>query len=661
MSSLIGLLVVLGCLLINPCPVIAVKSSPVSVMEEVVVTASRIEEKEKELTVNVTIIDEEEIKNSSAKDLGELLAEKGIGHIHKYPGSLTSVGIRGFRTETHGNDLQGYVLVLVDGRRAGTGNVAKILTKNIERIEIIRGPASVQYGSAAVGGVINIITKRGKGKPSVFVEGLLGSYGFEQGTVGFQGKYQSLDFSGSFTREKMDDYDTADGEEYHNTGYNGKKNASLNLGVEFLKSHRLGLIYRNFYGDEVGSPGYLSANDLDDYTNEKNRSLDFSYDGVLHELGLSWKLRHFRGKDVDKWVDPTGSDPSGRDNGIPSKRTTTQEGVQAQLSFERGIGTITGGYDWVNYEIETSWDPQESEYDNPAYFLLAKLRLLDKRLILSGGLRYDLYEVEVKGGQGRDEDDTKLSPRVGLSFLATEFLKLRVNYGEAFKMPTADQLAADYVVWGTRYVGNPDLDPEKSRTYEIGADLGYKTLRFGLTYFHTKLKDKIQRTTTPGGDRTWENVGKATVSGIEGRFSVDLGEVFDWPLEVRPYVSLVYLTKYQDEETNQDLLYTSDTHLSYGLTLSDPEAGLNANLNLAYVGDQKIEDWESGLWPTPVINKSGFTVANLTIEKQLLDFEKLGKLTLKGEVENLFNKDYEYVKGYPMPGRSFFLGLRYDF
>ena len=97
------------------------KEKAVTALEEVVVTATRIEEQKKEITSNVTVIDEEEIKSSSAKDLGDLLAEQGIGHIQKYPGALTSFGIRSFRTEALGNDLEGYVLVLINGRRAGTG------------------------------------------------------------------------------------------------------------------------------------------------------------------------------------------------------------------------------------------------------------------------------------------------------------------------------------------------------------------------------------------------------------------------------------------------------------------------------------------------------------------------------------------------------------
>lgn len=116
-----------------------------TVMDEVVVSESRIEETKREVTANLSIISTEAIEQSSSRDLGELLTEYGLGHIQKYPGALTSVSIRGFRTETHGNDLQGKVLILLDGRRAGTGNAVKIQTKNIERIEIVRGPGAVQY------------------------------------------------------------------------------------------------------------------------------------------------------------------------------------------------------------------------------------------------------------------------------------------------------------------------------------------------------------------------------------------------------------------------------------------------------------------------------------------------------------------------------------
>jgi vitamin B12 transporter len=627
-------------------------------MDEVVVTAGRVKEKKKELTTNITIIDEEEIKNSSATDLGDLLAEKGIGHIHKYPGASTSVGIRGFRTDATGVDLAGKVLILLNGRRSGTGNAAKIATQNIERVEIIRGPASVQYGSAAMGGVINVITKQGKEKPTAFVEGLLGSYGHKEGSVGFSGKYSAFDFSGSFTRDSGDDYDTADDAKYYNTGYDYKENGSLNLGYEFLQGNRIGVIYTYFNADHVGNPGYLSQNDLDDYNNSGNKSVDFTYDGETGNGLFSWKVRYFDGKDEDEYFDFTASNPDFWDNDIPDKVSVDYKGAQAQFSYDRKYVLLTAGFDWVNYETKDSeYDPHNTEYDNPAGFLLAKARFFDQKLIVTGGVRYDEYEVDMKGDGGKESDD-HTSPRVGVSYLLTDWLKLRANYGEAFRMPTAQQLACDMNMWAVHYVGNPNLKPEKSETYEGGLDFSYASFNAGLTYFHTDFKDKIESYTTGTGDTSYHNIGQAELEGFEGTLSYDIGSLFSWDYQVKPYVSFTWLTKYWDKEANEDLQYTSDLIISYGITVSDFD-GFSANLNLAYTGKQDITDYEGGTYAT--ITQGSFTVANLTVSKRILDFEKYGSVTLKGEIQNLFDEDYEYVQGYPMPGRVFFLGMRYDF
>jgi len=638
----------------------------VTTMEETVVTAGRVEEKKKEITSNITVIDEEELERSSATDLGDLLIQKGIGHSHKYPGGLTPVGIRGLRSETHGIDLEGYVIILLDGHRVSTGNASKIMTKNIERIEIIRGPASVQYGSAAVGGIVNVITRQGKGKPTFYVEGMLGSFGYLEKSVGFSGKINMFDFSGSFSRSKMDDYDTADnieGDRYYNTGYHREDNTSLNIGAEFLPGNRVGLIYTNYDADRFGNPDALYKNDLDDYKDSSNRSLDFTYDGKTSEGLFSWKTRYYEGKDKNKLFDPIASNPDFFDDDLPRKQTIDHEGAQAQVSFNHDYLLLTTGYDWMNYRTkDDTYSPKSTEYDNPAFFLLAKTRLIDKRLIFSGGLRYDKYEVEVKKGEGGKEDDSNLSPRFGAAYLFTDYLKIRANYGEAFRMPSADELAANYTAYGINYIGNPNLDPEQSKTYEGGTDFSYASLNISMTYFHTDFKDKIEN---DGGspNRTWLNIGKSEISGFEGELSYDIGTLFDWNFQLKPYANFVRLTKYKNKETNEDIKYTSDWDISYGMTLSDYN-GLSANLNIAYVGKQDIDDWRNSgppTWIAPVVEKGSFNVANLTISKKIVDNEKFGDLTLKAEIENLFDKDYEYADDFPMPGRSFFLGLRYDY
>ncbi len=630
-------------------------------LKEVIVTTSRVRETKREVTSNVSVITSQEIARSSAKNVGDLLAEYGVGHIQKYPGGLTSIGIRGFRTESHGNDLKGHVLILLDGRRAGTGNVSKILTKNVERIEIIRGPASVQYGSAAVGGVINIITRRGKGKPHVFVEGTYGSYDFAEGTFGGYGKVKAIDFSGTYTYSVLDDdYKTGGGDRFKNTGYDDINNFSINLGAEVYPGHRLGVIAHYYDADKIGSPGYLSQNDEDDYKDSTNKSIDFTYEGRTPKGMFSWMARYFDGTDKDKWVDPTGSDPTGWDDGEASKMKTDQKGAQAQVTLNLKQLTATVGFDWVDYDVRATWNPKKTEYENPAGFLLVKGKLLNDRLILMGGIRYDDYTVKVQEPVGRDEDDSNTSFNLGAAYLLGKYLKLRAHYGEGFVMPSADQLAADYVTWGTHYVGNPNLDPEKSKTYEGGVDFFYKAFNASLTYFYTDFSDKIVTASTPSGERTWKNLGGATIDGIEGNFSYDIGALFGWEFELKPYARFVYLFKYEDDETHEDLKYVSDWNASYGITLAGLK-GLSGNLNFAYVGKQKVDDWESGVYPVPEVTKGGFTVADLSLSYKIFEKKKYGTLILKGDVRNLFDKEYAYVKGYPMPGRTFFGSLRYEF
>lgn len=641
------------------CTGYAQQNKDIISLGEVVVTASRTKEKKKYVTANVTIINSKEIKQSSAKDLGELFAEKGIGHIHKYPGTQTSVGIRGFRTNTTGNDLNGYVLVLLNGRRAGTGNLAKILTKNVEKIEIIRGPGSVQYGSAGIGGIINIITKRGKGKPKASLSGLFGSFGYNEGTAGFSGKKGRFDWSAAITVNKMDDYRTVEGK-YHNSGYDKEQAISINAGYEFLPKNRIGIIYNYFKVDHQGMPQYFAQNDLDDYTDKRNESVDFIYEGAIPDSDLLlWKIRYFKGQDKDRWVSPAASDPNGWDIWSPyNKRSTDQQGIQAQVALNWRYGDMVAGYDWVDYDVENAvWAPQETSYTNPAYFLLSKLRLLNDTFILKGGFRFDEYSLEVKKGQGREEYDNHISPTFGIAYLITGNIKLRLNYGEGFKMPSADQMAADYVVWGTRHKGNPDLDPEKSETYEAGFDISYPYLEFSFTYFHTRFKDKIERTFSSLGYWTWENIGSAVIEGVEGYLSFDMASYLGWGFELKPYASFVHLTRYEDLTNDRDLYYVSDSHVSYGITFSGVY-GIVTNLNLSYTGEQTVQDWQRG-FPAPVIKKGGFTVANFTITKEILK-TRYGKFSLRGEIRNLFDKDYEYVKGYPMPERSFFIGMRYD-
>jgi vitamin B12 transporter len=628
-------------------------------MDEVIVTAARTAESRKDVSANVTVIDKEEIQQSASRNVGDLLAEKSIGYVKKYPGGLTSIGIRGFRTDTHGNDLQGHVLILLDGRRAGTGNVAKLLTGNVERIEIIRGSGAVQYGSAGMGGVVNVITRQGECR-STFLEAGGGSFGAHEIHAGGTLKANNFDFAGSYSRSGQDNYETGGGEAFSNTGLDAASGISANLGWSFAEKNRLGLIFTGSELDNSGSPGYFSANDLDDSTDKENYSVDLNYTGADSSNRYQWTARWFFGRDENSWLDPTGSDPSGWDDNIASANTTDQQGAQAQLTGTFGQTRLTGGVDWLDYEVENTWTPNKTSYTNPAVFLLGKTAFLDGRLVSNIGLRYDWYEVEVVEPAGRNTDADHLTPKIGLSWMVTDQLKLRAQYAQAFMMPSADQLAADFDSFGSRTVGNPDLDPETSSTYEGGMDYSHNGFKAGLTYFQTDFEDKIIKDYLEDGSKTWKNLGDASISGFEGELSHDLGMSMDWAWEVRPYLNMTLLTQYKDETTGEDLLYVSGSNFSAGLVVNDGD-GISCRLNIAYAGTQQVEDWESGDYPTPVIEFDSSTVIDLTASWRFYENDRLGAFTLRGAIDNLFDEEYAYVKGYPMPGRSFFASLRWEY
>lgn len=619
---------------------------------EIVVTSSRVSQPKKELTSNITIIGKDEISQSSAKDLSELLAEKNIGHIQKYPGSSTSVGIRGFRTETHGNDLMGKVLVLLDGRRAGTGNLTRIMTANVERIEIIRGPAAVQYGSAAIGGVINVITAKGAGTPSASIGQKLGSNDFSKTEATIQGKTGRFDYAGSISKADAGSYRTARGVTYQNTGYRDQKMASLNVGYEIADDHRIGMIVHSFDVDKAGSPSYLSSPDLDAYTVQNNHSVDFRYDGATSSKDVSWMARYFTGQDRYRYVDPS--------SGYQSKNVIDQRGAQAQVSWQPGALRLTTGFDWLKYELNSTLTPSWASYENPAGFVLGKYGLFDDRLIFSAGVRYDDYHVRMKASEGTSRSKENFAHQAGIAWQATDALKLRGSFAEGFRMPSERELAANITSRGSTYIGNPDLKPESSDTYEAGMDLAWKGLNASLTWFSNDYTDMIQTSAIAASTYTYRNIGSATLSGIEAELSKVLAlDSSSWTLE--PCVGYTCLLRYRDNVTGDDLLFTPQWNASTGLKVHDGR-GFSGSFNLAYTGKTLVQNYETG--SGEVVPKGGFAVADLSVSKK---FPFSGKevngpgVTLKAEIDNLFDRDYQYVKGYPMPGRTFVFGLKADF
>ncbi len=214
------------------------------VMDTVVVTAKRTEEPLKDVSQNITVFTEKDIEQSGAVSVTDLLKKAGIQVYHDGGTGYGNEGvvIRGGRSSMHGFDIAGDILVLVDGHRTGSDFLGNIGLENTERIEVIRGPGAVQYGAAAMGGVINIITRQGKEKTVGSVEAGLEAGGNSGARAGISGKAGSFDFAGSMAYFSRDDYELGNGDTYENSDVEDRVRYSFNTGWNFNDNHRLGLI-----------------------------------------------------------------------------------------------------------------------------------------------------------------------------------------------------------------------------------------------------------------------------------------------------------------------------------------------------------------------------------------------------------------------------------
>jgi vitamin B12 transporter len=206
--------------------------------------------------------------------------------------------MRGFAYNTNPNET-GTVLVLLDGRRFGNNDAGFIPLQNVERIEIIRGAASVQYGTEATGDVVNIISRRGKEVPTLFVEYDLASFDRSDQKVGFSGILAKgkIDYSFGYSHLSSKAVNVGGGRLYPNTGIKYRHNFGVNIGYNFNEDHRLGLVINGSLG-QYGRAGTFAA--LTPYGRgyRNNYSGDIQYSGSLPDSNLSWQIRYFQGKNI---------------------------------------------------------------------------------------------------------------------------------------------------------------------------------------------------------------------------------------------------------------------------------------------------------------------------------------------------------------------------
>lgn len=638
-------------------------------LEEIIVTATRTEEKKEDIPQVVDVISAKDIDLTVGDDFTDVLKKNTSVDVIQYPGGYSgTVSIRGVRSDYWGTNK--HCLILVDGRPIGATNLASINKDTVKQIEVLKGPASALYGSDAMGGVINIITKRSRGRVRSSV--YLGAGSFDTWTTGVSSGgnlTDKIDFDlNANTYNQNGDIRMGDGEKRHHTAfkkYNGVGRVGLSLGEHWRMDVR-----GNWYGGrDIENPNDIDLGD----TKQKKRDID-QYGGDLRISGAvgnnEVKMTSYYSREENEYLyEYEGIDPY-----KGSWNRFDWMGAQLQDTYHWASHSLTLGVDYQKViEEGKSWNADgtrkgpwrpDNERETWSVFGEGVFKLFENRMIVTMGGRYNNIELTTKetpyktGFTPDSEDFSAFDPSCGVRFFLTRKLSLHSTIGTAFVAPKPEQVAGVWVsTWGSTTIGNPDLDPESSVTWDAG--VSYTKQEWGLsgdlTYFRTDIDDKIDKVKVGNSLYTYENAEEAQIRGLEGELSVDIGAIADLDRSIRVFVNFTRL--FRAEETlstgHQDIRNIAHTKVNYGLEYDDGHI-FNAKLAVRYVGERKDTDWT--VRGAPEVENPSFSVVDLAFN---FNFAQHHNLNL--QIANVFDKYYWETKGYPLPGRSFFAKYTFVF
>ncbi|MBI4635175.1 MAG: TonB-dependent receptor [Candidatus Rokubacteria bacterium] len=599
-------------------------------LEPVVVTATKVETPQGELGASVTVITEEELRiynydriEDALRQVPGVVVQRSGG-----PGKVTSIQIRGAGSQQ--------VQVLVDGMRVksptlGTADLAEFSLDAIDRIEIVRGPQSTLHGADAIGGVVNIITKKGQGpvRATLSVEG--GSYETfrEQATVGGSRGGFNFFLSGSRfdTAGQLRQFSNDDSDQ---TAFAGR------LGYDFPWKGDLSLSGR-YTKLDLDLPIHSTSPTILD-PNSQQQTETWLYNLSYKQPVTSWwdvQARYGQWWNNQGFQDPPPPPPptdTFADTPGDSQTNTRRREFELLSSFRPAKwNTFTVGGEHRNERGESRGAFSE-EINTVSLFGQDEIRLFD-RVILGGGLRWE----------DNDVFGSEVTPRVSAAILIKETgTRLRGGWGKGFRAPTINDLFFPGF-------GNPDLKPERSESYEVGADqkLWENRLRFGATYFHNEFSNLIQFTFDPATFAFLpENVSGARSQGVETYLELD---PLDW---VTLFVNYTF-TDTRDTTTGLDLRRFPRHAWSTGVTVTPVD-----RLSLwtkAYVVSSQLESAFAGRNP-------GYHRMDVGGTYRLLGrVGAMQKLELTARVENLTDEKYEEALGFPALGFNAMVGLRASF
>lgn len=613
-------------------------SAKIYTLSEVVVSATRTNTPSIELASSVTVIDSAEIERREKHTVLNLLkTEYGLSFTQQGSfGSLASVFTRGAGT--------GQTLILIDGIEvnmpndpSGTFDFGTLPTDNIERIEILRGPQSTLYGSDALAGVINIISKKGTGKTNFLLSTEGGSYNSFKGLAGVNGSYEFLNYSLTVSRAKTDGFSSAS-EEAGNTEKDGSSsyNLSSKIGAKINENLDLNFIFRftkadvdyDQFGGQFGDdPTYVYKLEESAFRTEGEYS---AFDGMWKQkLGFSL-FRNVRKYSNDAIVyDASRAFYDGR-----------------KLKFDWQNNFFLSNTNTLTFGIETEQEKAETEYYVFSEMFPFESVLPESKTITTGVYIQDQIRLGTFFGTAgiRFDDHQRFGSAITYRFAPAFIIwqtgtKLKATFGTGFKAPSL------YYLFDPTY-GNPDLEPEKSIGWDAGIEqyLWDSKLIIGVTYFENYFEDLF------GTDENFKtiNINKAKTKGIELYFILN-------PLkEISMKGNFTYTDAKDKSENSPDkdlpLIRRPELKAAYEINYNFNNKA-NINAEIIFAGESDDKDFSK--FPSQRVKLKSYSIINLDASYKILKF-----LQLYGRVENLFNTDYEQVLGYATPELSGYAGLK---
>jgi vitamin B12 transporter len=682
-------------------------------LDEVVVTATRMSLPWKNIPQKVEIIDSKKIATVPAENAAELLKRVTNIDIIQYPGMSASIGMRGFSPTAHSRS---YTLLLIDGIPSGTTNLTSIPTSMIERIEIVKGPYSVLYGSDAMGGVINVITRTvtDSGAGQIGVSG--GSFGqFKFNLYANVPLSRRLAFSFGMTREvQTGDYFIGrrnllsigergklmlDKASYGDTLNNSKYNTNqVSTKLNYLISDKWSASFASFFtlNRNVEMPGtyWHSTADSKKDLGRVNLQGQIRRSAGNHLLTVSPYFSSDREEFFDNLTEAGFVNLIGK---------TKEYGVKAGNTSRFGnLSLLTGvDYDVYDYRSQRFKDanipdaPYQPDNRNRKFSALAQLAYSAGRLSANAGLRYNFITYGISENADLQSKDIteryyNFTPSAGVQFRVIDGLKLHSSFGKAFSVPDAFKIAGDYKVeiyfpewdyfWKTVYVSNPDLKPETSATWDAGISYGNEAVNLDVSYFSTRHRNKIIRDPETSGDTVRHiNSEKAFMNGLELIGSIDLGALAGSRSKVEVYAGFTALfnanftgrIKSDATVATRDLQYVRKTNGNFGIFF-DTNRKFSARLHARYIG-KRLEDDAFGA-ARPEIKESDYYVEGgyaasdkvLQLPAHLVfdcsaHYHVTPKVRAGISVSNLLDENYTEKDGYNMSGRSITGSVTYSF